>query len=39
MRVLRTKVEALMGAVFNRWHDLTVGGCIGFQLVGDQPSR
>jgi hypothetical protein len=37
--VLRTVVEAFVRAVFNGWHDLTVGSCIGSKPGGDQPSR
>ena len=38
MRVLRSVIQTLVRAVFDFWHDLTPGGSIRAQLIGDNPS-
>src|SRR3954471_1485863 len=38
MRILRPVVKPLVRAVFDVLHDLTPGGSIRAELVGDQPS-
>jgi hypothetical protein len=35
MRILRPIIKPLVRAVFDFWHDLTVGGSVGAELVGD----
>src|SRR3954462_15445717 len=37
MRILRPIIKPLMRAVFDFWHDLTPGGSIRAELVGDHP--
>src|SRR5215212_8668148 len=37
MRILRSIIKPLMRAVFDFWHDLTPGGSIRAELVGDHP--
>ena len=35
MRILRTVIQPLVRPVLDFWHDLTVGGSVGAELVGD----
>ena len=37
MRILGPVVEPLVRAAFDVWHDLTPGGSIRAELVGDHP--
>jgi hypothetical protein len=37
MRILRPIIKPLVRAVFDFWHDLTLGGRIRAELVGDHP--
>ena len=37
MRIFRSIVKPLVRAVFDVWHDLTLGGRVGAELVGDHP--
>ena len=38
MRILCPIVEPLVRAVFDFWHNVASGGCVGAELVGDHPS-
>ena len=39
MAVLGTVIEALVGEVPHRWHELTKGSAVASELVGDDPLR
>ena len=38
MRILCPIVEPFVRAVFDVWHNLALGGCVGAALIGDHPS-